>query len=241
MNFKPAHLLEAFNGSEGHEQGERIKRISVSQQIQESLRSRIISLELHPGLGLSRGEIAKHYGVSQTPVRDAMMKLEEEGLLTIYPQSKTEVSKIDVDQARETQFLRLSLELEITRKLALEKASGSTATARKILSLQEKALSDGLLDAFAALDKQFHLSLFQSAGVANLHALVESRSGHIDRLRNLNLPDPGKASNILKYHRLILDLIEQGDARACDEAVRAHLSGTLEKVEQIVARNPEYF
>lgn len=241
MTFEAAHLPEMLNGSDGHQQGERIKRISVSQQIQESLRSRIISLELHPGMSLSRGEIASHYGVSQTPVRDAMMKLEEEGLLIIYPQSKTEVSKIDVAHARETQFLRLSLELEITRRLALLKKPEIVAPARKIVQLQENALADGDLDMFEALDKRFHLSLFQSAGVSNLYALVASRSGHIDRLRKLNLPDPGKTANIMKYHRLILDAIERGDAAESEDNVRAHLSGTLEKVDQIVARNPDYF
>jgi len=222
-------------------QGERVKRISVSQQIQEALRARIVSLELAPGENLSRAEIAAHYGVSQTPVRDAMMKLEEEGLLDIYPQSKTEVSRIDVEQARETQFLRLSLELEVTRRLAQKKDPALTAPARKILRLQETALADDDLGLFATLDRCFHFSLCRAAGVGNLWQLVASRSGHIDRLRNLNLPDPGKPANILHYHRLILDAIEAGDTAATEDAVRAHLSGTLEAVDQIVARHPEYF
>lgn len=241
MKFESAHLAERVTGNEGIQQGERIKRISVSQQIQDSLRSRIISLELHPGMSLSRGELASHYGVSQTPVRDAMMKLEEEGLLIIYPQSKTEVSKIDVGHARETQFLRLSLELEITRRLALANKPDIVAPARKIQKMQENALSENDLDMFETLDRQFHLSLFQSAGVNTLYALVASRSGHIDRLRKLNLPDPGKTASIMKYHGLILDAIERGDLPAVEDAVRAHLSGTLEQVDQIVAQHPDFF
>ncbi|WP_346915132.1 GntR family transcriptional regulator [uncultured Roseibium sp.] len=241
MNFESVHLLNDLGNAVENGQGERIKRISVSQQIQDSLRARIVSLELAPGQNLSRSDIATHYGVSQTPVRDAMMKLEEEGLLTIYPQSKTEVSKIDVEHARETQTLRLSLELEVCRRLAKSGDPKAIDQARKILHLQETALSDGDLGLFSMLDKRFHLSLFQAVGIANLWQLVASRSGHIDRLRNLNLPDPGKAANILHYHRLILDAIESGNVQATDEAVRSHLSGTLETVDQIVARNPDYF
>ncbi len=221
--------------------GEPFRRISVSQQIQNALRARIISLDLAPGQGLARADIASRYGVSQTPVRDAMMKLEEEGLLTIYPQSKTEVSKIDVRQARETQFLRLSLELEVVRRLTFAGDAANTARARQICHLQQTALEESDLGLFSDLDKRFHLSLFKAAGVANLWQLVSARSGHIDRLRNLNLPDPGKPANILQYHGLILDAIETGDEAAADKAVREHLSGTLDQVDQIVARYPEYF
>lgn len=241
MKVELARLLDDPNKAADAGSGERIRRISVSQQIQESLRARIISLDLKPGLSLSRTDLASHYGVSQTPVRDAMMKLEEEGLLTIYPQSKTEVSKIDVDHARETQFLRLSLELEVTRTLTRQEDKSSIAPARQILKLQETAHAEGDLGLFATFDKRFHLSLFKAVGLASLCQLVASRSGHIDRLRNLNLPDPGKPASILRYHGLILAGIEASDETATETAVREHLSGTLQQVDQIVARNPAFF
>ncbi|MHA7777148.1 GntR family transcriptional regulator [Roseibium sp. M-1] len=241
MSVELAHLMDDPGIGVDGGNGERLKRISVSQQIQDSLRARIVSLELAPRLSLSRADIATHYGVSQTPVRDAMMKLEEEGLLTIYPQSKTEVSRINVDHARETQFLRLSLELEVTRMLTLKEDKTPLAPARQILRLQQTALEDGDLKLFSALDRRFHLSLFKAVGNASLWQLVSSRSGHIDRLRNLNLPDPGKPANILHYHGLILDGIAKGDIAATETAVREHLSGTLQQVDQIVARNPDYF
>lgn len=219
----------------------RVRRISASQQIHDMLRERIVSLELAPGQNLSRNELAEYYGVSQTPVRDAMLKLEEEGLLVIYPQSKTEVSKIDVEQARETQFLRLSVELEVTRRLAAGSGREKLARARSILAVQERALEAGDMESFARLDRQFHGSLYEAAGVANLYRLVTSRSGHIDRLRNLNLPDPGKPANILFYHKRILDAVEAGDKQGTEAAVREHLSGTLAQANDIMARHPDYF
>lgn len=95
-----------------------IRRASASVALHDSLRERILNLDLAPGQYISRSEIAADYEVSLTPVRDALIKLEEEGLIHIYPQSKTEVSKIDLAHARETHFLRLSLELEIVSRLA---------------------------------------------------------------------------------------------------------------------------
>lgn len=219
----------------------RIRRIPASLQIRDALRERIIDLDFLPGQGLSRLELATEYGVSQTPVRDALLKLEEEGLLVIYPQSKTEVSKIDVDHARETQFLRLALELEVTRRLALGADAQRLAPARKVAELQEAALAAGDLDRFARLDQSFHLTLCELAGAANPWRLVTAQSGHIDRLRNLNLPDPGKPANVMHYHLKILEGIEAGDVDATEAAVRTHLSGTLSMVPAIIERYPDYF
>lgn len=219
----------------------RVRPISASQQIYDALRSRIVGLRLAPGENLSRAEIAEYYGVSQTPVRDAMMKLEEDGLLAVFPQSKTEVSRIDIRQAQETQFLRLAVELEVARKLAKMEDKQPLATARKILAQQQAALEIENLDQLATLDRSFHHALCEAAGVANLWQLVSARSGHIDRLRNLNLPDPGKGANILLFHGRILSALEEGDAQEAEEAVRGHLSGTLSQLEVIISRYPAYF
>ena len=241
MSFENSITLDDDIGMIGRTPGSRIKRISASQQIHDALRQRIVSLELAPGQGLSRTEIADYYGVSQTPVRDAMLKLEEEGLLFIFPQSKTEVTKINVDQARETQFMRLALELEVTRRLVKSSPRQALETARKVLSMQEAVQAAGDLGRFAQLDKLFHFALCDAAGVANLWRIIDSHSGHIDRLRHLNLPDPGKPASILHYHRQILGNIEAGDTTAVETMVREHLSGTLATVDQIIARHEDYF
>lgn len=221
--------------------GRPIKRGSASAQIHDALRERIVALEFAPGAFLSRAEIAAYYGVSQTPVRDAMMRLEEEGLLIIYPQSKTLVSKIDVAHAQETQFLRLSIELEVTRRLAQESAADRIGRSRTCLSLQRAALDSGDLDEFARLDREYHRALYEAAGVANLWQIVTARSGHIDRLRKLNLPDPGKSTSILSCHDRILKAIETGDVPGAEAVVREHLSGTLAQVPKITDKYPQYF
>lgn len=219
----------------------QVRRLSVSQQIHEALRARILSLELAPGQNLSRTEIADFYGVSQTPVRDAMMRLEEEGLLVIFPQSKTEVSRIDVAQARETQFLRLSLEVEVAKRLILAGDPARLDPVDALLGQMRRAFEAGDLQHFADLDRGFHRALFEAAGVAPLWELVTGRSGHIDRLRKLNLPDPGKASEILAYHERIVAAIRAGDAAEAEAQVRGHLTGTLAKADEISVRHPEYF
>jgi DNA-binding GntR family transcriptional regulator len=218
------------------------RRLPASQQVYEDLRGKILSLELRPGEALSRPNLADSYGLSQTPVRDAFLKLEQEGLVEIYPQSRTVVTRIDVDQAREAQFLRMSIELETVRTLALDPDKQKLAPAQQILSQQRLAfLERGNLSSFSLLDGSFHLSLCTAVGHPELWDLIVLRSGHIDRLRNLNLPDPGKAATILADHAEILQALVSSNAAAAEKAVRQHLSGTLNAVEQIRERYPAYF
>lgn len=98
----------------------------VALQVHEILRNRILKVQLVPGTILSRASLQLEFGVSQTPVRDALMRLQEEDIVEVYPQYATVVAKIDIDHARQAQFLRLSIELEAVRRLT-EEAPGETA------------------------------------------------------------------------------------------------------------------
>ncbi|WP_372989455.1 GntR family transcriptional regulator [Sulfitobacter sp.] len=218
-----------------------IRRMTTSQQVYNALRDRIVGLELLPGQSLSRVEVTDTYGVSQMPVREAMQKLAEEGLLVIFPQSKTVVSRIDIVHAQETQFLRLSLELEVIRRLALTQDRSFMDEIDVLVARQERALEAEDMVEFSALDHSFHRRMCGLIGVESLWDLVTARSGHIDRLRNLNLPDPGKSASIMECHHRIASAIRAGDPAAGQKAVRDHLSGTLARVDDIRKRHPDFF
>lgn len=211
-------------------------------QVYEDMRSRIVSLELEPGANISRLELVEHYNVSQTPVRDAIILLEKEGLIEVYPQSKSVVSKIDVAHARETQFLRTAFDIEVTRELALRADKSGLAEARSVLAAQQVALErDGDLKRFMQFDYRFHWALADAVGQTNLWYLIIARAGHIDRLRNLHLPDAGKANKILVEHERIMAAIDASDPEAAALAVRTHLTDTLRSVEAIREKYPHYF
>ncbi|MET0219083.1 MAG: GntR family transcriptional regulator [Tardiphaga sp.] len=220
---------------------ERLERgRQAAPQVFERLRDTIISLKLPPGSALSRTALAAQYGVSSTPVRDALMRLDAEGLVEVFPQYATVVSRIDIDLARQAHFLRLALELEIVRDLALHCSDGFVGDMKRALALQQELLEAGDFEGFMVADNAFHMQFYTAAGRDGLWTLVKSRSGHIDRLRRINLPSPGKAQDILKHHKLIVKAIKNGDADAAQEHLRAHLSGTLRDVDKIRARHPEY-
>lgn len=233
-------LSEALVNATDHHTGP-IQSGSAAGRVYSGLRRQIVSLDLLPGTVLSRLEIAKEFEVSQSPVREAILQLEQEGLLVSYPKSKTLVNRIDVDQAREVQFMRLSVELEVGRSLAKLRDETLLLPTQRILRMQRLAGEDSDISEFTALDWLFHLSLFQASGVGSLWHMISNRCGHIDRLRRLNLPDPGKMAAVVSAHDQILSAIRSGDLDAVDHHIREHLSGTLASLPAIVKLHPDYF
>ena len=212
----------------------------AAPQVVEALRSAIISLELAPGSALDRGELAQKFGISQTPVRDALMRLSEEGLVIIRAQSTTQVSRIDVPAAREAHFLRRSIEIEIARLLALSHEASVIDDLRTQLARQGELAAKKDFLGFIAADKEFHRLMYVAAGLPRLWSVVTRMSGHVDRLRLLHIPSSGKTESILDAHLAILEAMAARDGEAAQRAVRDHLSGTLASVDEIQRRYPEY-
>jgi DNA-binding GntR family transcriptional regulator len=212
----------------------------AAPQIFEHLRELIISMSLTPGTVLSRTELAAQYNISQTPVRDALIRLSEESLVDVYPQHATVVSRIDVNLAQEAHFLRLSVEMEIARTLASSADASLIERLRKLVSRQKAALEEKDLSGFTLADQAFHRQMYEAAKVPHLYALVRRHSGHLDRLRSLHLPAPGKAAAVLADHDAIVDAISRGDTALAEQSVRKHLSGTLANVEEIRSRHKDY-
>ncbi len=220
------------------------KRTPLADQVYADLRKRIVSLELPPSSGLSRQELSAYYGVSQTPLRDAIQRLEAEGLLDIYPQSKTVVTLIDDRLVRECQFLRTALEMEIVAVLAADPDKSKIDSAQESLARMEWVFArDRELEEFDRLDKEFHRGLFIAADKQGLHDLVESRSGPLDRIRRLHLQAQGerKPEKVIEDHTKIIQMIRDSRLDDAKKAMRAHLSGTLARMETLKELFPDHF
>lgn len=213
----------------------------VSPQIFETLRERILTLVLKPNELLSRAALQQEFGVSQTPVRDALLKLEQEGLVEIYPQHATMVARIDVDAARQAHFLRVAIELEAVRQLAARADRDFLGRLRAAIDEQRRVSELGDYPAFVAADQAMHGLFLDQIRLPDLWQIVRRQSGHIDRLRLLNLPLPGKIEAVISDHEAIMDAIARGDSDAAANALRQHLSGTLSIIDQIRQRHPDYF
>lgn len=217
------------------------RRRPVVNQIFDILRADIIALRLAPGAALSRNALAARFAVSQTPIRDALLRLEEQGLVEIRPQSSTRVSLIDARQARQSHFLRLAVELEVARTIA-------RAPARYRLDQPQAILRDmrgvwqrtGDPAAIRPPDQAFHAALCTAVGHHEVWELIVARSGNVDRLRSIYVY-PGKIEKILSEHEALLGALAAGDEAGAEQTVRTHLGGTLGAIEEMRAARPQYF
>lgn len=218
------------------------RRLNTAEQVYEILRDRIIKLDLRPHQVLSRTELAEEFGVSQTPVREALLKLEVIGLVDVYPQSRTEVSPINAVKIREVQFMRRALETEVCMKLVEVLNDPGAAELTAILDHQEAIIKDDTkMGLFMQLDKNFHSKLFELVGQTNLNELVQEHSVHLDRMRMLQLPLRGKRKSILSEHREILSAVMSQDKMRVMDAVRDHLTSKSQTMSTLMANFPEYF
>lgn len=212
----------------------------AAPQVFERLRDMIIDMTLTPGTVLSRTELAARFGLSQTPIRDALQRLGEEGLVDIFPQHATVVRPIEVALAREAHFLRNAIELEVVLTLASRPDPALIAKLRSNLARQRLVAAEDDLHEFTLADQAMHQMMYVAAGVPNLWQMVRSQSGHIDRLRRLDLPSPGKLERVLGDHTALVEAIERGDGAGAQAVLRRHLSGTLRNIDDIRKRHPSY-
>ncbi|WLQ05910.1 GntR family transcriptional regulator [Arthrobacter oryzae] len=214
-------------------------RLSVRDQTLETLRRRIISLQLPPGEPLSENELAQEMGVSRTPVRESLILLREEGLVQVFPQIGSFVSLVDLARVSEAQFVREAIECASLRDVAADTAG--LAGLREMLQSQAAADANGDVEEFFRLDEDFHRELLRLAGHESAWAAVNSAKAHLDRARRLSLRDTRPVATLIEQHTAVVDALEAGKLAEADSSLRLHLRGVFEDVQRIQESTPELF
>lgn len=211
-------------------------------RVYETLRARIIAFDYVPGKRLSRPELAEQFQVSASPLREALQRLEQDGLVATFRQSRTVVTHIDPGLLKQAHFFRTGIECEVVNALASAPDAVALKKIAAIIRMQKVLVQDvDQIELFRNLDEDFHRELFEAAGQGTLHRTVINRSSQMARLRTLDLPRAGKLREVVEAHEAILDAIMAGERHAAADAMRAHLSGTIARFPEIMAQFPDYF
>src|SRR5215469_671468 len=211
----------------------------VRPQIHLGLRQRIIRGDIAPGAALSEAEIARRFSISRQPVREAFIKLAEEGLLEVRPQRGTFVRKISKTEVMDARFVREAIEANITRELAAKSDPGLVARLRKLLVAQ-KAVPAGELNDFMRLDEEFHWTLAESAGRLYGWKVIEDVKLQMDRVRYLSLRSFPQAK-LIRQHAGIVDAIEKASPNEAERRMREHLRLIMDDLPSIEAQHPDFF
>ena len=214
---------------------------TVAKEVFSLLYEKIIQGEWLPGRRLSENEVAQSLGVSRTPVREALIRLGQVGLVSAYPQVGTVVSPIRLSEVYDNQFLRETIECRTVSVAAERCADKAAADLRELIERQLKCCIPGREAEFFALDDAMHRYLIELAGRPAIWRVLRDAKAQLDRVRHLSLHDVAWIRrNIAEHQEIVRQVIERnGDDAAA--AMRKHLSNVFQTIERISRENPQFF
>ena len=216
-------------------------RRSLSAQVYELAREAIVSLWLKPGQAVSEKEIASQLGVSRTPVREALMRLSDEGLIEVFRQSGTFVSPIKLHDVYEGQLVREALEIAVVRRATRKFDRRFESRFQALLARQRECAKWNDYDGFHALDEEFHRTISECSGTPRVWRIIISAKAQLDRVRRLGIRAPGQFQQILQQHESIVAGMKSGDEALAASALQEHLNAVFTSIRLLLDENSAYF
>ncbi len=202
--------------------------VSAAQGAYEYVRSRIMSGELAPGSMLSENDLARRIGVSRTPVRAALLRLQGEGWITVYPRQGALVREIGAQEAADIFGARLLLEVSGVRGLGSAGRAALAADLVPALAEQDDAARRGDVTGFVELDVRMHRRFVEGVRNTLLFDLYDRLRERQAFIVARSLASPGRTEAIVAEHRKLVDLIAADDVDGFERLLDEHLRHTHE-------------
>lgn len=191
--------------------------------VYEELKKRILTDLIKPGMRMMEVELADEMGVSRTPVREAIRKLEKEGLVTIRPGKGAYASLMSVKRMMDILEVRSNLEGLAACLAAKRMQDKAKASLRQVLEQFEDALLKGDMRAMIETDSRFHRMIVDASDNSHLIALVEQLQELVLRFRYIYYKDFKRAKEMVPEHRCIYEAILNKDAKRASKAAFNHI------------------
>ena len=214
---------------------------STSKTIYYKLREEIINLQLVPGVNISEKELSEKYNVSRTPVREAFVRLSQEGLLSIYPQKGTVVSLIDLSAVEEGRFLREHLERAVIKQACEEFPQEKIYALEMNLKFQKMYMQDHDYKKLFEADQEFHKIIFDGCNKNRIWTTIHDMSTDFQRIRLLRLLANFTWDSIYLQHKAIVDSIKNKTPEIAEEIMKEHLNMVIFDKDQVKESYPNYF
>lgn len=209
---------------------------SLTDHAYERLKAAIRSGALEPHRFYPLGEIAQNFGISRTPVREAVLKLAHDGLLEILPQRGFRIREVGPEEMAEVFELRGLIEARTVENLAKKGTAGDIQSLRSILKRQERVVHD--VGRFLDVDEEFHLTMLERAGLRRAREFMVTLRDIIWLLGLEALALPGRLEEVLAEHRRVVDAIERKDVTGARRAIESHLTSTYAKIGLASEKRP---
>lgn len=195
---------------------------SVTDQVYAALRGAIVEVRLEPGSPISENSICRQFSVSRTPVRAALQRLAEEGLVEVFPQRGSFVAPIRLTGLQDSHFIRRSLEIALLREIAPAWTPGMSRKMRRKIAEQKRLIAARDGDGFFYADEEFHHLLATFAGREGVWQAILAAKVQLSRFVR-SWANPERLADVIKEHTAIVDALDRGDAKAAERALVTHL------------------
>jgi DNA-binding GntR family transcriptional regulator len=206
-------------------------RMAAKDRALDYVKSQVLSGAFPGGELISEGEVAAALGMSRTPVREAFLRLEAEGLLRLYPQRGALVVPVSSEEARAVIEARLVLEQFAANKVIERGPAACTAVFERLsaeLQRQRDAAAAPDWREFLDADRAFHDVTLQESGNAILSDFYSSlRDRQMRMIRESLIHDRERMKTIMDEHRVIAETLRDGDRQQALRAVQTHLTSTI--------------
>jgi DNA-binding GntR family transcriptional regulator len=208
---------------------------TVAQTVTDRLRDAILSGEIPAGTRLRHVDMTRRFGVSTTPVREAFVALQGEGLLLGDAYRGVVVLRPSRADLRENYEIRIALEALAAERAAERATPADVAALRELLDAM-RALVDGAFDgpAYSDLDRRFHERIAQVAGRPRLLALITTLRASARAYMHVLAQTDANVHVSVRGHEAMLRAIAAGDGPAAAAALRAHLESNLEFIATLI-------
>jgi DNA-binding GntR family transcriptional regulator len=214
-------------------------RTRTSDRVYDELVAAIRSLRIPPGAALSETDLARQLHVSRTPLREAISRLVDNGLVSVIPQVGTTVERIRLHDVEQARFVRESLETAAFAA-ACARPDREVRRLRALLREQTRCHKAGDLDGFFTADEDLHAEIFATSGYPGAWDAMQPVKLQLDRLRRLSLPEQVAVRELIDEHTAIVDALEAGDRRRGRALIRKHARRVLDYAPAMQARHPDY-
>jgi DNA-binding GntR family transcriptional regulator len=208
---------------------------SFKNKAYEALKSVIVSMDIYRSredIRLDERQLAESFGVSRTPVREAMAQLEREGFVRTVPRRGVYVVRKTKHEVIEMITAWAALEGMAARLITENAADDEIASLRRMFATFENGAVRAHLDEYSEVNIEFHQSIIRMSGNSVLIALAENLFTHMRMIRMKTIGEKDRADRSIRDHMTIIEALEARETSRAEELVRAHALGLAEHVER---------
>lgn len=197
---------------------------NAADSVYNTLREAIVEGRLDPGDSLIEWHVARQFGTSRTPVREALLRLESEGLAFRVPRRGLVVRQISEHEVMEVYAVRIALEELAAREAANEAQPSDIAHLRWVNQRLAEAINQGALSSVPSLTNEFHQALASAAHNSMLRRFIMQAQDWTRRVGTPTVALPGRRTAAVKEHERLIDAIAGHDVEAAARLAREHIA-----------------